>query len=72
MAKFRFQDLRIWQLAIRISVTLCAITLVQDRFFTTGAQRAQRANCFIWQGGTRQIKSTLSFQNMDFMLSQTS
>lgn len=35
MAKFRFQDLKIWQLAIQISVTLCAMPYALWGFLMT-------------------------------------
>jgi len=46
------------------------ITLVQNRFFTTESQRAQRDNFYL-AGRYRQIKSLLSLQNRDPTLFQS-
>src|SRR4030042_5810296 len=48
------------------------ITLVQIRFFTTGAQSAQRNYFFIWRGGARQIKSLPPFQGTSFPVAEPS
>ena len=48
----------------------CLATLVQNSFFTTESQRAQRDNFYL-AGRYRQIKSVLSLQNRDPTLCQS-
>ena len=65
-ARFQFN---FWAL-IRLCSIFFAITLVQNRFFTTESQRAQRNIFLLVPVQPEQIKSLLSLQNRDPILCQ--